>query len=450
MNQIKPLLQAGAQFEMYGSPYEVTFVKNDEVRLAPLSGGAIRHLKFKALDTLMTSNQIVIKHLPRDVDAVAHESMRTLREAQLASFNRKRHYVHGVVARYPKSPCAQQKIAAARKELAEQIDDQDPPGASTIASWIQRWLRGGRVDEALLPRPKPSRADFSGLDRDVLEMINASIEQVFLTRHRNSVSAVHADIAIRIANHNAESAEALQMPSIHIVRKIINKIDTYERDVRRHGKTYANRRHRAVGRSILAREPLELCMADGQHMDIMLVSEPTDGTPSKVLGRPFLTVILDVRTRCILAAFISLQPFCGGTLLKAMTEAVVESPGRPRGIMSTLIVDNGADYQDSGFLRFLSNLGITLEICGPRMPNGKAHVERFFRTINEDLIHKLPGTTFSNPTERGDYRSQDLAHLTLDALRSTVQTWIDEIYHPRAHRSLGRAPIDVWNEEINA
>lgn len=435
---------------MYGSPYEVTSVKLDEVRLAPLSGGALMHVKFKALDALMTKNQLVITHLPRDVDAALHQSLRTLSPAQLASFNRKRHYVHGVVARHPESPCAQRKISAACKELAAQINDQDPPGASTIASWIQRWQQGGRQDEALLPRLKPSRADYSSLDPDVLKIINASIEKVYLTRHRNSAKSVYADIMFAIENHNAQSAETLQTPSMHAVSKIIKQIDAYERDVHREGKLHASRRHRAVGRSILAREPLEICMADGQHMDIMLVSEPSDGTPSKVLGRPFLTVILDVRTRCILAAFISLQPFCGGTLLKAMTEAVVESPGRPRGIMSTLIVDNGADYQDSGFLRFLSNLGITLEICGPRMPNGKAQVERFFRTINEDLIHKLPGTTFSNPTERGDYRSQELAHLTLDALRSTVQTWIDEIYHQRAHRSLGRAPIDVWNEEVNA
>lgn len=435
---------------MYGSPFEVTAVKNDEVRLAPMSGGAISHLKFKALASLMAGDRITITYLPRDVDGHLQQSLRGLDEAQLACFNRKIHYVRSIVERFPESPCAQLKIKEALKDLAVQINDQDPPGPSTIAGWVQRWQQSGRKDEALLPRLKPSRADYSGLDPAVLEIINNSIEQVYLTKHRNSAKAVYADIELRIANYNAQATQPLTVPSMHIVGRIIKQIDAYERDVKRRGKAYANRRHRAVGRSILACEPLEICMADGQHMDVMLVSDPADGGPRQVLGRPFLTVIIDVRTRCILAAFISLQPFCGGTVLKAMMEAVVESPGRPRGIMSTLIVDNGCDYQDSGFLRFLSDLDITLEICGPRMPNGKGHVERFFRTINDDLIHRLPGTTFSNPSERGDYRSQDLAQLTLDALRALVQTWIDEIYHQRTHRSLGRAPISVWKDEVRS
>lgn len=408
------------------------------------------HFKFKALMALTAENRIQITYCPRDLEAQEKTGLSAMTSSELAATNRRLAYIKGMLRLAPKNPCSQKAIKAHLHEIAMQLDDKDPPGSSTIANWIQRWSKSGQNVVALANKSKPSRRDFRNIDVKVLEFINSAIRTVYLQKNRGRKCDVEAEVLRLIANHNAGADQALSMPSSYVINRVIQQIDNYERDVKRKGKAYANRRHRAAGKSFLAGEPLELCMADGQHMDIIVVKESIDGRPRRSLGRPFLTVVLDVRTRCVLAAYISLQPFSGGTVLKAMTEAVVASPGRPRGIMTKLVVDNGCDYKDSGFLRFLSNLDIKLEICGPRAPNGKANVERFFRTLNEDLIHKLPGTTFSNPGERGDYRSQDMARLTISELRNLVQTWIDEIYHQRPHRSLGRAPIDVWNEEVKS
>lgn len=154
-------------------------------------------------------------------------------------------------------------------------------------------------------------------------------------------------------------------------------------------------------------------------------------TTQQPIGRPYLTVVIDVRTRCVLAALVSLAPFCGGTLLKTMAIAVVASPGRPRGIMSKLIIINGSDYQDSGFVSFCTPRSTSpSNLARQERPTGKPS-SNDFRTISEDLIHKLPGTTFSNPTARGDYSSQTFARLTLEDLDQHVQTWIDEVYHRR-------------------
>lgn len=408
------------------------------------------HFKFSALEELNAGKRIQITHCPRDLVTKEETSLSSLTHSELTAANRRHAYINGMLKLAPHNPCSQAAIKAHLSTLAAELSDQDPPAPSTIASWIHRWKTSGQNVVALANKTKPSRRDFNHLDPKVLEFINSAIRDVYLQKNRGRKCDVSAEVLRLVANYNAGSAIPLAMPSDYIVNRVINQIDLYERDVMRKGKAFANRHHRAAGKSFLAAHPLELCMADGQLMDVILVEESADGGPRKVLGRPFLTAVLDIRTRCILAAYISLQPFCGGTVLKAMTEAVVAAPGRPRGVMATLVVDNGCDYKDSGFLRFLSDLDIQLEICGPRAPNGKANIERFFRTLNEDLIHKLPGTTFSNPGERGEYRSQDMARLTLADLRGRVQTWIDEIYHQRPHRSLGRAPIDVWNDEVHS
>jgi putative transposase len=450
MEQILPLLTVGAQFEMSGCPYEVAGVHRDEVRIAPMKGGTMRHLKFGALSNLLDDKRIEIRYTPPQHSIAEGEQLRSaLKPAQLDKLNRQLRWIHGIYREIPQSPCSQQAIANIREDLRKKLCDDQPPGVSTLADWMKQWIRGGRRDEALMPKVRATRVDHRGLDRSVLDVIDHSIEAVYLTRQRNAISAVYADIELAIANHNATSTTKLKMPSYESVRRIVNRLDGYERDLRRYGKQYARRKHRAAGAAIVASEPLELCQADGQIMDLIIVEpERDDGLPQEEIGRPFLTVIIDVRTRCVLAAYVSLAPFCGGTLLKTMATAVVAAPGRPRGIMQKLIVDNGADYRDAAFARFCSQQDITVEPCPPRTPNAKAIVERFFRTLNDDLIHKLPGTTFSNPTRRGDYQSQKLARLTLEELRKTVDTWIHEVYHRRAHRSLGRAPIDVWNDEV--
>ena len=389
----------------------------------------------------MESDELEVTYTP---PVGSNTSRAGLTEAQIKTLNRRLQYVRAVTNETDKVG-SQKRIAVIVKEFAKKIGDASPPGISTVAGWIKRWIDGGRTDSALLSATKPSRAQFDE-DDDLHRIIMAAIKKVYMNRQKNSIAAVVMEVAVRVAEHNCYAESPLKTPSAETIRRYINRIDAYQLDVARHGKAYANRRHRAAGRGFYTTEALELAMADGQMMDIIVVEEDENGDPGADIGRPFLTAVFDVHTRCVLAAEVTLAPFCGGTLLKAMRQACVADPRKPRGVPSTLIVDNGADYQDSGFIAATNKIGTILEICPPFMPNAKAHMERFFGTFNKQLAHKFPGTTFSNPVDKGDYHSQDTARITLRELRLHVETWIDEIYHTNLHRSLGRAPIDVWNE----
>lgn len=445
------LLRAGAQFDLCGSEFEVAGIGQDAIRISPIRGGLMRTLQIKALDDLVKGEQIKLLFAPPcGPDVEGKPQLSGLDDQQLKAFNRRLAYVRGVYSACPDTPCAQRVIEPEIAKIAKDRKDPHTPGASTVADWIKKWIRGGRTDAALMPRLKPSRANLGKLDKTVVQFLMEAVDEVYLTRARNSVKAIRPAVEIRIANHNATSPDKLVTPSVETIRQFVNRIDLYERDCRRHGKAYARRKHRAAGTSFVAREPLELCMADGQILDCIVIEERDDGQPPEEIGRPFLTSIIDVRTRVVPSAYVSLSPFCGATLLKAMAQAVTAEPGKPRGVMSRLIIDNGSDYRDGGFLRFCEQLDIQVEPCAPRMPNGKAIKERFFRTLNDDCIHRLPGSTFSNPTDRGDYDSQGMARVTIDFLRAHIQAWIDHKYHVTPHRSLGRAPIDVWNEEVRA
>jgi putative transposase len=54
------------------------------------------------------------------------------------------------------------------------------------------------------------------------------------------------------------------------------------------------------------------------------------------------------------------------------------------------------------------------------------------------MVHELPGTTFSNPTERGDYDSDTTAYLTLGELERWLALAIAGRYHHEVHDGIPR------------
>lgn len=436
------LLQVGARCTISAYPFEVAFVGDNSIRLSPEHGGTQRHLTFETINELIEQGDLEITYTPPPMD---EGMLSSLTEKQFSALNRKLAYVQSVYKNHDNAR-SQKRIASTIAKTAKELGDSKPPATSTVAGWVKQWIEGQFDRRVFLPKLKPSRSDINNEDPALLAILRKAVNSVYLNRQKNTQSAVMAEIQILIAEYNASHDIQLEVPSREKLRRFINTLDSYEVSLRRHGKHYTNRKFRAAGISFVAREPLEMVMADGQVMDVVLVRENEDDTVDDI-GRPFLTAFIDIRTRVILGFYISLAPFCGATLLRALKNAVVDDADKPKGIPGKLIIDNGADYQDSGFLKACSKLNILVEACKPRDPNAKALIERFFKTINTDLIHKLSGTTFSNPQERGDYNSQDMARLTIDDLRQHVETWIEDVYHIRVHRSLERAPLDVWNEE---
>jgi len=59
-----------------------------------------------------------------------------------------------------------------------------------------------------------------------------------------------------------------------------------------------------------------------------------------------------------------------------------------------------------------------------------------------DLVHCLPGTTFSNVGQRGSYDSDKSACLTLEESERWLTVAVAKYYHLRPHEGLdGQAPF---------
>ncbi|SFM64586.1 Mu transposase C-terminal domain-containing protein [Shimia aestuarii] len=61
-------------------------------------------------------------------------------------------------------------------------------------------------------------------------------------------------------------------------------------------------------------------------------------------------------------------------------------------------------------------------------------------------LHLLPGTTFSNEQDRGEYDPERHAALSLRELERYIALDIVGSYHQSIHSSLSRPPLAVWHD----
>jgi len=87
----------------------------------------------------------------------------------------------------------------------------------------------------------------------------------------------------------------------------------------------------------------------------------------------------------------------------------------PAGVPKLIQVDNGKEFHSLALRRGCERYAISLEYRPPGRPQFGAHIERYLGTLMR-RIHGLPGTTYSNPIERGKYRSEARATMTMAAL----------------------------------
>ena len=128
-----------------------------------------------------------------------------------------------------------------------------------------------------------------------------------------------------------------------------------------------------------------------------------------------------------------------------MAERGIDAPWPIAGLPEALHVDNGADFRSRAFERACRNHGIQIRWRPVGEPHFGGHIERLIGTTM-GAVHMLPGSTFSNPADRGDYQSASAARMTLRELEQWIAWEIAGNYHQRVHSALNRPPIAVWRE----
>ncbi len=109
--------------------------------------------------------------------------------------------------------------------------------------------------------------------------------------------------------------------------------------------------------------------------------------------------------------------------------------GGPAIVPETIVIDHGKIYVSEHLTSVCQRMGISIQPARLRTGRDKGPVERFFRTIREDLLQGLPGYKGPDVHSRGlDPESEAVFYL--DELEEIIREWVALRYHRRPHDSL--------------
>ncbi|WP_405929970.1 Mu transposase C-terminal domain-containing protein [Streptomyces griseus] len=107
----------------------------------------------------------------------------------------------------------------------------------------------------------------------------------------------------------------------------------------------------------------------------------------------------------------------------------------PALVPETLVVDHGKVYVSEHLTSVCRRMGISIQPARLRTGRDKGPVERFFRTLREDLLQALPGYKGPDIHGRGECPEAE-AFFYLDELEAIIREWVAVIYHHRPHSGL--------------
>jgi putative transposase len=294
--------------------------------------------------------------------------------------------------------------------------------------------------------------------RLVAEIVDEVIAEKYLARQQLTVATVHEAIIARITDENLyrEDGDKLPFPSLRSIYDVVDQLDEYEVIKARHGKRIADMRCGMYKRGPQPARPLERVEIDHTKLDLFVI-DPVTKMP---IGRPTLTLAIDKYTRMILGFYISFHGAGFLAVMHCLKHAIqpktyvktiyhsVEHSWNAYGIPEMIVVDNGLEFHGDGFEDACLQLGMVPSFCPVKKPWFKAIVERYFRTLNRNLLHELPGTTFSNIFEREDYDPAKNAVIALDTLLEVIHVFIIDYYSQRKHRGIKDVPAQLWDSAI--
>lgn len=433
MNNALLTPQQGFRFYFQKHPdyiFEIGSITYSTIRYAAIAGG-------KSFS--ITSNEFETRYKKGEILCVFSPDKLMINPKHNSEIHRKERYVISALQTL-KSPTSPQHLAKLIEHISTEIKDPNPPSCRTVARWITKYKSFSH--NKLCLQDKYVGNHHLRFSPEVYQILNQAINEIYLKPEYRSGKDV---LAYMLGRFMEQGIPLEQLPTLRSIQRHIKKLDPYIEFKMKKGSRIAKKKFQAAGKSIISPFALYMVEIDTHYLDLIVIDPKT----KLALGRPFLACAIDIYSRAIVGTYINMYPPSAATTLEVIKDMITRPNQKlPGGIPSIVIPDNGVEFKNNALERVCEQLKITLTPSQVGTPNNKPHIERFFSTLTHGIIQKLPGTTFSNPTNRGEYNSSKIAQLTLEQLKQYIDTWIHEVYHRSIHHTTGRSPIIMWQDAI--
>ncbi len=315
---------------------------------------------------------------------------------------------------------------------------------ATLYRWLKRY-RGYGTLSALIPQKRGWRTGNQRLPVFAQEVINEVVRDFYLTKQRATAQKTIVEVK-RLCQLRGIAA-----PSPSAIRTRLNNLS--ERD-RLRGRGYRekakNKFTPVPGNFPNADYPLSVVQIDHTPADIILV----DDVYRKPIGRPWITLAIDVYSRMVVGYYLSFDPPSGTSVGMCIAQAIlpkeewlllhkVDADWPVWGVPKKIHADNGPDFRSDNFRKSCLLYKINLEFRPVKRPQYGGHIERMLGNLLHE-IHALPGTTFSSIKHKDGYDAEKHASLTKSEFEEWLVTLITKFYHHSGHSGIGMTPLRKW------
>lgn len=332
--------------------------------------------------------------------------------------------------------------------LVDKIAAETGVSRATLYRW-QRYYRNTGLLSSLLPTKRSGGRGKGRLMAEVEAIIDDVVQNYYLTDQQPTIQDVAGEIR-RLCDQ-----AGLPMPHEHTVRKRIGWIEERERISRRRGRRAAIMQFEPNEGTVPDADwPLAVVQIDHTKVNVIVVHEVS----RQPIGRAWITLVIDVYSRMILGMYLTLDAPSAMSAGMAVAHAIlpkerwleelglhdVEWPCW--GVMGAIHMDNAKEFRGDMLKVACNEYGIDLLLRPVKTPHYGGHIERLMGTVSKELT-KLPGATFSNPKERGEYDSEGRAVMTLKELEQWLVLFVAK-YHHRLHGGIGMSPLQKYREGL--
>jgi len=284
------------------------------------------------------------------------------------------------------------------------------------------------------------------LSKEQEEIIRNAISMKYKGRAA-SYAVVYRAVKDLCAEHGVNT------PSRTAVVKRIKEVPENIRYRLKNGAEAAAEKFGAKPYKLVTKRALEVFQMDHTLVDLIICDE-SSRTP---LGRPWLTLVMDVHTRVIVGYYIALHSPSSVSVASALSFSLMPKHDLMKSIgcgdlenkfygkPEALHLDNAAEFKTLGFQKACSKHKIKLVWRPIGKKHYGGHIERLIGTLMIGQVHLLPGTTFSNVKQRKGYNSEKSSALTLKEFCNWFARQV-VIYNGTRHSALKKSPIDAWLE----
>ncbi|USE69721.1 integrase [Pseudoalteromonas maricaloris] len=345
----------------------------------------------------------------------------------------------------------QKNLAPLLAEIPE-FQGQEKPKWRTVAGWHADYIKAEEDIHALIPKHHRKGNRQARTDTD--KFFELALTR-YLTREMPSVASAYRYYCDQIVLENDKVlGEPLKPLTYKAFKNRIDNLPQYEVMVDRYGKRLADIEYNKVMSHKRPTRVLERVEIDHTPMHLILL----DDEINVPLGRPTLTLLIDVYSHCVVGFYLGFQNPSYDAVRRAICHAMkpkdyikeqypdIVNDWPCCGKIETLVTDGGTEFWSSSLELACEEVGINISYNSIGKPWLKPFIEQFFKTINDMLLSPFPGKTFSNMLAKYEYNPKKDAILRFKTFNMLFHKWIVDVYHQSADARFRYIPYLDWRK----